>query len=87
MKKSKPWGGRFQADTNEGVEAFTASLAFDRRLAPADIRGSIAHAQMLAKQKIIPAKDARAIVRGLTEIAREIETGSFPWRTSSRTST
>ncbi len=80
MKKSKPWGGRFQAETNERVEAFTASLSFDRRLAPVDIRGSIAHARMLAKQRIIPEKDARAIVRGLTEIAAEIESGRFPWR-------
>ncbi len=80
MKKSKPWGGRFRAETNEAVEAFTSSLSFDRRLAPADIRGSIAHARMLGKQRIIPEKDVRAIVRGLTEIAAEIESGRFPWR-------
>ena len=81
VKKSKPWGGRFKTETDERVEAFTASTTFDRRLAEADIRGSIAHARMLAKQRIIPEKDARAIVRGLTEIAGEIESGRFPWRT------
>ncbi|MDP3940297.1 MAG: argininosuccinate lyase, partial [Deltaproteobacteria bacterium] len=60
MKRKKPWGGRFKMDTDRMVEAFTSSLAFDRNLAGADIRGSIAHARMLAKQKIITAKDARA---------------------------
>ncbi len=80
MKRSKPWGGRFKADTDRLVEAFTASLPFDRRLADVDVRVSIAHARMLGKQKIIPAKDARNLVRGLQAIAREIEAGSFPWR-------
>ncbi|MDP3938751.1 MAG: argininosuccinate lyase [Deltaproteobacteria bacterium] len=80
MKRKKPWGGRFKMDTDRMVEAFTSSLAFDRNLAGADIRGSIAHARMLAKQKIITAKDARAIIRGLEEIRREIDSGGFPWR-------
>ncbi len=80
MKRSKPWGGRFKADTDRLVEAFTGSLHFDRRLADVDIRASVAHARMLGKQKIIPAKDARNLVRGLQAIAREIEAGSFPWR-------
>jgi argininosuccinate lyase len=80
VKRSKPWGGRFKADTDRLVEAFTASLAFDRRLADVDVRASIAHARMLGKQKIIPAKEARNLVRGLKAIAREIEAGSFPWR-------
>ena len=80
MKRKKAWSGRFKMDTDRMVEAFTASLAFDRKLARTDIRVSIAHARMLAKQKIIPAKDARAIVKGLEAIAREIDSGGFPWR-------
>lgn len=79
-RRKKPWGGRFRADTDRRVESFTASLSFDRRLAQVDICASIAHARMLGRQRIIPAKDARTIVRGLEAIAREIEGGTFPWR-------
>jgi argininosuccinate lyase len=79
-RRSKPWGGRFKADTDRRVETFTASLSFDRRLAKVDIRASVAHARMLARRKIIPAKDARAIVAGLEAIGGEIESGGFPWR-------
>lgn len=76
----KPWSGRFQKGTAEAVERFTASVPFDKRLYRHDILGSIAHAHMLAKQGIIAAEEAEAIVKGLEEIAEEIATGSFPWR-------
>src|SRR6185295_12724369 len=56
-------------------QAFIASLSFDIRLAPYDIAGSIAHARMLSKCKIIPAKDAQRIIRGLEAIARDLERG------------
>src|SRR4051812_17177655 len=56
-------------------QAFIASLAFDIRLAPFDIQGSIAHAKMLAKKRIIPAKDALRIIRGLESILRDLERG------------
>jgi argininosuccinate lyase len=59
---------------------YTASIAFDRRLYRHDIAASIAHARMLARQGIIPADDAEAIVRGLEEIRAEIERGDFPFR-------
>ncbi len=59
------------------VEAFTASLPFDRRLFRHDIRGSIAHARMLAKVRLIRIAEARAIERGLKEIEREIDAGRF----------
>jgi argininosuccinate lyase len=59
------------------VEAFTASVAVDSRLFRHDIMGSIAHAKMLAKQRIIPARDAQRIVRGLKAIEREIDSGKF----------
>lgn len=78
--KKKPWGGRFSKETDKTVEAFTASVHFDKRLAPYDIEGSIAHCRMLARQKIIPAADAKKILRGLRSIAREIAEGTFPFR-------
>jgi argininosuccinate lyase len=77
---SKAWAGRFAAGTDKAVEAYTASIDVDRRLYRQDIAGSIAHACMLARQGIIPQDDAEAIVRGLEEVRREIEDGSFPWR-------
>ncbi len=76
----KPWAGRFKKKTSGIVDAFTESVSFDSRLALHDIRGSIAHAGMLAKQKIIPQKDARAIIKGLEEIARDIQSGKFIFR-------
>jgi argininosuccinate lyase len=76
-RKRKLWGGRFAAGTAESVEAFTASVAVDSRLFRHDIMGSIAHAKMLAKQRIIPARDAQRIVRGLKAIEREIDSGKF----------
>jgi argininosuccinate lyase len=76
-KKNKLWGGRFRSETADSVVAFTASIAVDSRLYRHDIMGSIAHAKMLAKQRIIPSRDARKIVRGLEAIQREIDSGKF----------
>jgi len=59
------------------VEAFTASVDVDSRLYRHDIAGSIAHAKMLARQRIIPARDARKIIRGLKGIEQEIASGKF----------
>ena len=77
MRRKKPWGGRFGIDTHAQVEAFTASIHFDRRLAPYDIAGSIAHAQMLGKCGILDKGEMDAIVNGLGEIRQEIERGEF----------
>jgi argininosuccinate lyase len=76
-KKLKLWGGRFKDGTAASVEAFTASIDIDARLYRHDIRGSIAHAKMLAKQRIISAADGRKIVRGLQAVEREIASGKF----------
>jgi argininosuccinate lyase len=73
----KLWGGRFAGRTSETVEAFTASIDVDRRLYRHDIAGSIAHARMLARRRIISRREARRIVRGLQTIEREIEGGKF----------
>jgi argininosuccinate lyase len=78
----KLWGGRFGAGTADSVEAFTASINVDSRLYRHDIAGSIAHAKMLARQRIIPARDAQKIVRGLKAIKREIESGKFAFSTA-----
>ncbi|WP_374711470.1 argininosuccinate lyase [Symbiobacterium terraclitae] len=77
---TKLWGGRFTKSADKTAEGFTSSLSFDRRLYRQDIRGSITHARMLAKQGIIPAEDADLIERGLREIEAEIEAGQFPFR-------
>jgi len=76
---SKLWGGRFQGKTDALVEALGQSVSFDARLAPWDIRASIAHAEMLGAQAIIPAAEVKKIVRGLKELAREIEAGELVW--------
>lgn len=77
----KPWSGRFKKKTSEIVDTFTESVSFDSRLFQHDINGSIAHAKMLGKQKIISRKDSDAIVKGLEEIAGDIQSGTFKFRT------
>lgn len=79
---AKLWGGRFSKNTNELVDAFNASIDFDQRLYHEDIRGSIAHATMLADCGIIPAEDGTKIVAGLQEILQEIEAGAFHFDTA-----
>jgi argininosuccinate lyase len=76
-RRAKLWGGRFGAATADAVEAFTASVDIDARLYRHDIAGSIAHAKMLARQRIITARDGRKIVRGLKAVEREINQGRF----------
>ena len=71
-EKKKPWGGRFQKPTDKAVEVFTASIHFDRRLYRHDIQGSIAHARMLAAQKLISRKEEKAIIAGLKGILADI---------------
>ncbi|MGE0056401.1 MAG: argininosuccinate lyase [Dehalococcoidia bacterium] len=73
----KPWAGRFAEDTNPTVEAYTSSIAADKRIALEDVRGSIAHARMLGHQGIIPAADTEEILAGLLQIREEIERGEF----------
>ncbi len=78
MKKA--WSGRFKEKTASVVEEFTESISFDYRLWPYDIKGSIAHARMLARQKIISMEEAKAIINGLKEIERDIKSGKFKWK-------
>lgn len=76
----KPWAGRFKKGTHKVAEKFSASIDFDQRLYKEDIQGSIAHATMLASQKIILKKEADKIIKGLKQIEKEIEAGKFPFR-------
>ena len=73
------WGGRFSESTDAFVQAFTASVEFDQRMAHEDIKGSIAHATMLAEQGILTDTDGRKIIEGLRQIDLEIEKGDFSW--------
>ena len=73
----KLWGTRFNKITHALTDKFTSSIAFDQRLAKYDILGSIAHAKMLGKQKIIPQKDAQAIVKGLKMILKDVQSHKF----------
>jgi argininosuccinate lyase len=74
---NKMWGGRFAASPAEIMEEINVSISFDKALAPQDIRGSKAHAAMLGETGIITKSDAREILRGLDQVAAEIEGGDF----------
>jgi argininosuccinate lyase len=73
------WGGRFAAGPSAIMQEINASIGFDRKLWRQDIRGSLAHAAMLAKIGLISAADETAIREGLAQIAVEIGQGSFPF--------
>jgi len=73
------WSGRFSEPVSDLVKRYTASVFFDRRMALQDIRGSLAHARMLARQNIIAATDLAAIEQGMERIRGEIERGEFNW--------
>jgi len=78
-KKSEAWSARFSEPVSDLVKRYTASVFFDHRLASVDIQGSLAHAEMLAHQKIISAQDYADIQRGMTQIQTEIAEGKFEW--------
>ena len=71
----KLWGGRFTKETNKLVESFNESLSFDHRFYKQDIRGSIAHVKMLAKQSILTDDERDKIIEGLNSIEKDIESG------------
>ncbi len=79
MSQDKLWGGRFTEPTDAFVERFTASVTFDKRLYAVDIRGSIAHATMLAEVGVLTSVELQQIVSGLTDIKAEIEADKFVW--------
>ncbi|HNJ76602.1 MAG TPA: argininosuccinate lyase [Azospira sp.] len=74
------WAGRFSEPMSDLVKRYTASVDFDQRMWRQDIRGSLAHAKMLAKQGIIAAQDLADIERGMKQVWDEIESGQFAWQ-------
>jgi argininosuccinate lyase len=76
---SRMWGGRFQEQTDAFVEAFTASINFDKRLALVDIQGSLAHAKMLSKIGVLSTQELQDIKTGLSTIEQEIVSNQFVW--------
>jgi len=77
----KPWAGRFTEPTDAFVEAFGASVGFDKRMYKQDIAGSKAHARMLAHVGVLTDDECKAIIDGLDEIQQDIEQGNFAWST------
>ncbi|HEY2756664.1 MAG TPA: lyase family protein, partial [Pseudolabrys sp.] len=77
---NKMWGGRFASGPDAIMEEINASIDFDRHLYRQDIAASKAHAEMLAKQGIIGADDAKSIAHGLDTILSEIESGKFSFQ-------
>ena len=78
----KMWSGRFSKELDAGINDFNSSISFDHVMFREDIAGSIAHANMLGAQGIIPAADAESIVAGLNGILQDLESGSlsFDWQ-------
>ena len=78
----KMWSGRFSKGASSLLDAFNASIMFDRKLYREDIEGSIAHATMLAKQNILTQDELDSIIKGLNQVKDEIESGEFEWKIS-----
>ncbi len=76
-EQRKPWAGRFRQSTDPAVEAFTSSLAVDRRLYRQDIAGSVAHCKTLQRAGVLTRREADKLVAGLNRIEREISEGRF----------
>lgn len=79
--KASAWSALFSEPMSDLVMRYTASVSFDQRLWQADIAGSLAHAEMLAAQGVISHEDHAAIERGMAQIADEIASGAFVWKT------
>jgi argininosuccinate lyase len=79
-QKSQAWSALFSEPMSDLVKRYTSSVFFDKRLWQSDIQGSLAHAEMLAAQKIISAQDFADIQRGMAQITEEISKGQFDWK-------
>jgi argininosuccinate lyase len=81
MAEKKMWGGRFAEGTAASMEAYSESVSYDWQLYAEDIRGSQAHARVLAKQGFLTEDEAMQICDGLDKVKAEIEAGDFNWKT------
>ena len=79
-RKSQAWSALFSEPVDALVQRYTASVGFDKRLAPFDIQASLAHARMLGARGIIGAQDLADIERGMAQVREEIEQGRFEWK-------
>lgn len=79
-QKKKAWSGRFSEPVADFVLRYTASIDFDKRMAIADIAGSIAHATMMNHVGVLADEDLAAIKRGMAQIVEEIQTNKFEWK-------
>ncbi len=79
-QKSQAWSALFSEPMSDLVKRYTSSVFFDKRLWQSDIQGSLAHAEMLAFQKIISPEDLADIERGMAQITQEINQGQFDWQ-------
>ncbi len=79
---SRMWSGRFNEPTDAFVEAFTASVSFDQRMALVDIEGSLAHAKTLHRIEVLSDEELAAIEKGMSQITEEINNASFEWSVS-----
>ncbi len=78
-KRNSLWSSRFNEPVSDTVKKFNASVGYDYQLAKYDIQGSLAHAAMLAEQKIISARDLAQIKKGLRQVEKEVNKGEFKW--------
>ena len=81
------WANRMGSGPADALMAFTASLAFDKRLAPHDVRGSIAHVHGLMKAGIVTSEEADALVAALNQVGSELRKQGLSTSTRTRTST
>ena len=81
----KLWGGRFTKETNQLVHNFNESLSFDQKFYRQDIRGSIAHVTMLARQGVLSEQDKVDIIRGLVSIQKDLDSGALTISCSDKT--
>ncbi|WP_159990516.1 argininosuccinate lyase [Pelistega ratti] len=79
-KKSEAWSARFSEPVSELVKRYTASVFFETRLAPFDIQGSLAHAEMLSHVGVISQQDYADIQKGMAVILEEVQQGHFDWQ-------
>jgi argininosuccinate lyase len=76
---NKSWGGRFDETPDAAAIAFSTSVEVDKRLAPEDIEGSIAHARMLGARGILDRADVEKIISGLEQLRSEVQAGTVKW--------
>tara|TARA_B100001564_G_C20637599_1_gene670474 strand:- start:197 stop:1612 length:1416 start_codon:yes stop_codon:yes gene_type:complete len=80
-KANPMWGGQYSTGPDQVMEKINESISVDQQLYKQDIAGSIAHCEMLVKKKIIPAQDGKKIIKGLSQIEKEIYRGKFEFKT------